>query len=167
MDPQHWFYECILFLVSSFHFIRLKSFKKISKCEKKLEICQPWNQLHFTHKLLFKILLVCSVTELVSLPCIYICEFCLKFVKSRVCLERHLTKCNLKVFYLVDVFEVNVEIAGSGSISQRHGSVTLLLSIFFCCLHPYFYSVFSDRISFLVFFFFMDLHNELELYCFR
>jgi len=34
--------------------------------------------------------------ELVSLPCIYICEFCLKFVKSRTCLERHLSKCNLK-----------------------------------------------------------------------
>ena len=34
--------------------------------------------------------------ELVSLPCIYICEFCLKFIKSRVCLGRHLTKCNLK-----------------------------------------------------------------------
>jgi len=34
--------------------------------------------------------------ELVTLPCIYICEFCLKFVKSRVCLERHLSKCNLK-----------------------------------------------------------------------
>jgi len=34
--------------------------------------------------------------ELVSLPCIFICEFCLKYVKSRVCLERHLSKCNLK-----------------------------------------------------------------------
>ncbi|XP_023331728.1 histone acetyltransferase Tip60 isoform X2 [Eurytemora carolleeae] len=34
--------------------------------------------------------------ELVTLPCIYICEFCLKFVKSRICLERHLAKCNLK-----------------------------------------------------------------------
>lgn len=34
--------------------------------------------------------------ELVTLPCIYICEFCLKFVQSRVCLERHLSKCNLK-----------------------------------------------------------------------
>jgi len=34
--------------------------------------------------------------ELVSLPCIYICEFCLKFIKSKVCLARHLTKCNLK-----------------------------------------------------------------------
>jgi histone acetyltransferase HTATIP len=34
--------------------------------------------------------------ELVSLPCIYICEFCLKFVKSRSCLERHLTKCALR-----------------------------------------------------------------------
>jgi len=34
--------------------------------------------------------------ELVTLPCIYICEFCLKYVKSRVCVERHLTKCNLK-----------------------------------------------------------------------
>jgi len=35
--------------------------------------------------------------ELVTLPCIYICEFCLKFVKSRTCLERHISsKCNLK-----------------------------------------------------------------------
>jgi len=34
--------------------------------------------------------------ELVSLPCIFICEFCLKYVKSRTCLGRHLTKCNLK-----------------------------------------------------------------------
>ena len=32
--------------------------------------------------------------ELVTLPCIYICEFCLKYVKSRTCLERHLTKCS-------------------------------------------------------------------------
>lgn len=34
--------------------------------------------------------------ELVSLPCIYLCEFCLKYVKSLKCLQRHLTKCNLK-----------------------------------------------------------------------
>ncbi len=34
--------------------------------------------------------------ELVTLPCIYICEFCLKYVKSRTCLARHLTKCNLR-----------------------------------------------------------------------
>lgn len=34
--------------------------------------------------------------ELVSLSCIFICEFCLKYVKSRTCLGRHLTKCNLK-----------------------------------------------------------------------
>ncbi len=34
--------------------------------------------------------------ELVTLPCIYICEFCLKYVKSRKCLERHLTKCSLR-----------------------------------------------------------------------
>ena len=33
--------------------------------------------------------------EMVHLPCIYLCEFCLKFVKSRQCLERHLTKCSL------------------------------------------------------------------------
>merc|ERR1719210_2958789 len=32
--------------------------------------------------------------QLVSLPCIYICEFCLKFVKSRKCLERHISKCS-------------------------------------------------------------------------
>ena len=30
--------------------------------------------------------------ELVKEPCIYICEFCLKYVKSRTCLKRHLTK---------------------------------------------------------------------------
>ncbi|GLH16661.1 Histone acetyltransferase Tip60 [Gryllus bimaculatus] len=34
--------------------------------------------------------------ELVHLPCIYICEFCLKYRKSRTCLERHLAKCNLR-----------------------------------------------------------------------
>lgn len=34
--------------------------------------------------------------EMVSLPCIYICEFCLKYRKSRKCLERHLVKCNLR-----------------------------------------------------------------------
>ena len=31
--------------------------------------------------------------ELTNFDCIYICEFCLKFLKSRTCLERHLTKC--------------------------------------------------------------------------
>lgn len=30
--------------------------------------------------------------EIVSLPCIYICEFCLKYRKSRKCLERHLVR---------------------------------------------------------------------------
>lgn len=34
--------------------------------------------------------------ELVALPCIYLCEFCLKYVKSRKCLQRHLEKCNLR-----------------------------------------------------------------------
>ncbi|XP_044749481.1 histone acetyltransferase Tip60 isoform X2 [Coccinella septempunctata] len=34
--------------------------------------------------------------QMVNLPCIYICEFCLKYKKSRKCLERHLVKCNLK-----------------------------------------------------------------------
>ncbi|XP_043477376.1 histone acetyltransferase Tip60 [Leptopilina heterotoma] len=34
--------------------------------------------------------------EMVNLPCIYICEFCLKYRKSRKCLERHLMKCNLR-----------------------------------------------------------------------
>ncbi|ODN01979.1 Histone acetyltransferase KAT5 [Orchesella cincta] len=34
--------------------------------------------------------------ELVGLKCIYICEFCLKYRKSRKCLERHLKKCKLK-----------------------------------------------------------------------
>merc|ERR1719438_737790 len=31
--------------------------------------------------------------ELTNQECIYICEFCLKFLKSGTCLERHLTKC--------------------------------------------------------------------------
>ncbi|KAJ8922803.1 hypothetical protein NQ315_007838, partial [Exocentrus adspersus] len=34
--------------------------------------------------------------EMVNLDCIYICEFCLKYRKSRKCLERHLAKCNLQ-----------------------------------------------------------------------
>ncbi|XP_052750754.1 histone acetyltransferase Tip60 isoform X5 [Galleria mellonella] len=34
--------------------------------------------------------------EMVHLPCIYICEFCLKYRKSKKCLERHLIKCKLK-----------------------------------------------------------------------
>lgn len=34
--------------------------------------------------------------ELVTLPCIYICEFCLKYTKTKKCLERHLAKCNLR-----------------------------------------------------------------------
>ncbi|KAG7302051.1 Histone acetyltransferase KAT5 [Plutella xylostella] len=34
--------------------------------------------------------------EIISLACIYICEFCLKYRKSKKCLERHLIKCKLK-----------------------------------------------------------------------
>ena len=34
--------------------------------------------------------------ELVTEPCIYICEFCLKYVKSRACLKRHLAKVILQ-----------------------------------------------------------------------
>ncbi|CAB0011596.1 unnamed protein product [Nesidiocoris tenuis] len=34
--------------------------------------------------------------ELIHLPCIYICEFCLKYRKSRQCLVRHLAKCNIR-----------------------------------------------------------------------
>ncbi|KAI8036154.1 histone acetyltransferase Tip60 isoform X1 [Drosophila gunungcola] len=34
--------------------------------------------------------------ELCQMSCIYICEFCLKYRKSRKCLERHLSKCNLR-----------------------------------------------------------------------
>jgi len=33
--------------------------------------------------------------ELTTEPIIYICEFCLKYVKSKKCLERHLAKCSL------------------------------------------------------------------------
>lgn len=35
-------------------------------------------------------------SELVSLPCIYLCEFCLKYMKSRTCLQRHSVKCCLR-----------------------------------------------------------------------
>ncbi|XP_029470170.1 histone acetyltransferase KAT5 isoform X2 [Rhinatrema bivittatum] len=34
--------------------------------------------------------------ELTTLPVLYLCEFCLKYVKSLKCLQRHLTKCNLR-----------------------------------------------------------------------
>uniref|UniRef100_A0A182JBT1 histone acetyltransferase n=1 Tax=Anopheles atroparvus TaxID=41427 RepID=A0A182JBT1_ANOAO len=34
--------------------------------------------------------------EMCTLSCIYICEFCLKYRKSRKCLERHTKKCNLR-----------------------------------------------------------------------
>ncbi|RWS28060.1 histone acetyltransferase KAT5-like protein [Leptotrombidium deliense] len=34
--------------------------------------------------------------ELTSLLCIYLCEFCLKYMKSRKCLQRHMQKCNLR-----------------------------------------------------------------------
>ena len=34
--------------------------------------------------------------EMTSLPCIFLCEFCLKFVKCRHSLSRHLLKCNLR-----------------------------------------------------------------------
>lgn len=34
--------------------------------------------------------------EMCSFDCILICEFCLKFRKSRKCLERHIAKCNLR-----------------------------------------------------------------------
>ncbi|XP_039757194.1 histone acetyltransferase Tip60 isoform X3 [Pararge aegeria] len=34
--------------------------------------------------------------EMVNLACIYICEFCLKYRKTKKCLERHLIKCKLK-----------------------------------------------------------------------
>ncbi|VDP09871.1 unnamed protein product [Soboliphyme baturini] len=34
--------------------------------------------------------------ELSSLPCIYLCEFCLKYVRSKKCLERHMSKCTLR-----------------------------------------------------------------------
>ena len=34
--------------------------------------------------------------ELTSLPCIYLCEFCLKYMMSRKCLQRHTEKCNLR-----------------------------------------------------------------------
>ncbi|CAH8856489.1 unnamed protein product [Trichobilharzia szidati] len=34
--------------------------------------------------------------ELVNVPCVYICEFCLKYLKSLTCLRRHLSKCTLR-----------------------------------------------------------------------
>jgi len=34
--------------------------------------------------------------ELANLSCIYLCEFCLKYMKSLKCLERHMTKCTYR-----------------------------------------------------------------------
>ncbi|GCB83553.1 hypothetical protein scyTo_0024289, partial [Scyliorhinus torazame] len=34
--------------------------------------------------------------ELTPLPVLYLCEFCLKYLKSLKCLQRHLTKCDLR-----------------------------------------------------------------------
>ncbi|VDD79763.1 unnamed protein product [Mesocestoides corti] len=34
--------------------------------------------------------------ELISSSCIFICEFCLKYLKSENCLRRHLTKCQFR-----------------------------------------------------------------------
>lgn len=34
--------------------------------------------------------------ELTYLPCIFLCEFCLKYMKSRKCLSRHAQKCTLR-----------------------------------------------------------------------
>ncbi|XP_061595330.1 histone acetyltransferase KAT5 isoform X2 [Cololabis saira] len=34
--------------------------------------------------------------ELTALPILYLCEFCLKYLKSLKCLQRHLTKCHLR-----------------------------------------------------------------------
>lgn len=34
--------------------------------------------------------------ELTQLPIVYICEYCLKYVKSNKCLQRHLSKCLLR-----------------------------------------------------------------------
>lgn len=42
------------------------------------------------------VLLLIISQEMIHFPCIYICEFCLKYRKSRKCLERHLIKCILR-----------------------------------------------------------------------
>lgn len=34
--------------------------------------------------------------KLCAMTCIFICEFCLKYQKSRTCLQRHIEKCNLR-----------------------------------------------------------------------
>ncbi|GMT07573.1 hypothetical protein PENTCL1PPCAC_29747, partial [Pristionchus entomophagus] len=34
--------------------------------------------------------------QLTSLPVIYVCEFCLKYIKSPTCLRRHMSKCDQK-----------------------------------------------------------------------
>ncbi|PAA47011.1 hypothetical protein BOX15_Mlig033023g3, partial [Macrostomum lignano] len=34
--------------------------------------------------------------ELTKVACVYLCEFCLKYLKSDTCLRRHLTKCQLR-----------------------------------------------------------------------
>lgn len=47
--------------------------------------------------------------ELVSEPCIYICEFCLKYLKSEVCLKNHLVSALVYIIlHLVFLYRGNV-----------------------------------------------------------
>ena len=62
--------------------------------------------------------------ELVTLPCIYLCEFCLKYVKSRTCLQRHLAKCSWRhppgtymAFNLVEIILLFLHHFGKNSVS--------------------------------------------------
>jgi len=64
-----------------FEFFRKEEKSKISN-EKLLDEIKPWYFSPYPQ-------------ELVHLPCIFLCEYCLKYVKSRKCLERHLEKCSL------------------------------------------------------------------------
>jgi len=47
----------------------------------------------FKSKLIKLIILHLLFQELTAAPIVYICEYCLKYVKSKKCLERHLVSC--------------------------------------------------------------------------
>ena len=45
--------------------------------------------------------------ELTTLPVIYLCEFCLKYLKSKKCLERHRVCTDQHVYLLVHMIQYN------------------------------------------------------------
>lgn len=100
--------------------------------------------------------------ELVNLPCIYICEFCLKYRKSRKCLERHLVSSRYNFFkvwfYISYLCVVNV-----GSENRKKKNV-----VYWCDLFVLLLMIFSLIMVFLSRAFTVDvaiITVHLSLFC--